>query len=142
MSKSLFDYYGRVGFTPFSPIEIEAGVAAAPDGAERLLSPAEFLALRGALVPVPCCRPTECFLSLYEMGGGMVAHGSDAVAIYEKNEGGVLFKEYWGNPDFASRLAAFLGGMRFELRRFSQKGDCFGVGIGVPVCTAFLAALD
>ena len=142
MSQSLFDYYGKVGFVPFSPIEIEAGAADAPSGAERLLSPAEFLALRDRLAPFPHCRPTEQFLSLYENGGGTVAHGEDAVALFEQAKGGVLFKEYWGNPVFAPRLAAFLGGTRFELRRFSQSGTCFGVGIGVPQGTAFLAALD
>jgi hypothetical protein len=39
-------------------------------------------------------------------------------------------------------LAAFLGGEHFELRRTAKDGKCFGVGIGVPNSTAFLAALD
>ncbi|MBO5355907.1 MAG: GNAT family N-acetyltransferase [Clostridia bacterium] len=142
MSESLFDYYGKVGFAPFSPIAIETGEAAAPSGAERLVSTAEFLRLRDSLAPLPHCRPTEQFLSLYENGGGTVAHGSEAVAIFERSNGGILFKEYWGNPVFAPRLAAFLGGKRFELRRAAENGKCFGVGIGVPVGTAFLAALD
>ena len=142
MSQSLFDYYGKVGFAPFSPIEVEAGIASAPSGAERIISSAEFLTLRDAIAPLPHCRPTEAFLSLYENGGGTVAHGSDAVAIFEKTDSDILFKEYWGNPVFAPRLAAFLGGERFELRRAAKNGSCFGVGIGVPTNTAFLAALD
>ncbi len=142
MSESLFDYYGKVGFSPFSPIEITTGDAAAPSGAERILSPDAFLKLRDSLAPLPHCRPTEAFLSLYEKGGGTVAHGSDAAALFERTDGGILFKEYWGDPVFAPRLAAFLGGERFELRRFAPNGKCFGVGIGVPLGTAFLAALD
>ena len=142
MSKSLFDYYGKAGFSPFSPIEIETGAATLPSGMERSISPAEFLTLRDRVAPLPHCRPTEQFLSLYEKGGGMVAHADDAVAIFERADGGILFKEYWGNPVFAPRLAAFLRGERFELRRFSKNGACFGVGIGIPASTAFLAALD
>lgn len=142
MSESLFDYYGKVGFAPFSPVEMKTDEATAPSGAERIISSLEFLSLRDTLAPLPHCRPTEQFLSLYENGGGTVAYGSDAVAIFERTDGGILFKEYWGDPDFAPRLAAFLGGKRFELRRAAQNGQCFGVGIGVPAGTAFLAALD
>lgn len=142
MSESLFDYYGKVGFSPFSPIEITTGDAAAPSGAERLISSAEFLTLRDALAPLPHCRPTKDFLSLYENGGGTVAHGSDAVALFERTQDGILFKEYWGDPVFAPRLASFLGKEHFELRRTAKGGACFGVGIGVPLDTAFLAALD
>lgn len=142
MSESLFDYYGKVGFSPFSPIATETGTANAPSGAERLVSAAEFLTLRDAIAPLPHCRPTEQFLSLYENGGGTVAYGSAAVALFERTEDGILFKEYWGDPVFAPRLAAFLGGERFELRRAAKDGKCFGVGIGVPTGTAFLAALD
>ena len=142
MSESLFDYYGKVGFSPFSPIEITTGDAAAPSGAERLISSAEFLTLRDALAPLPHCRPTKDFLSLYENGGGTAAYGSDAVALFERTEDGILFKEYWGDPVFAPRLASFLGKEHFELRRTAKGGACFGVGIGVPLGTAFLAALD
>lgn len=142
MSQSLFDYYGKVGFAPFSPIEVETGEATAPSGAVRLVSSAEFLTLRDSLAPLPHCRPTKAFLSLYENGGGTAAYGNDAVAIFERSNGGILFKEYWGDPVFAPRLAAFLGGEHFELRRADQNGKPFGVGIGVPTGTAFLAALD
>ena len=142
MTDSLFDYYAKVGFAPFSKITTETGAALAASGAERTLSPAEFLTLRDTLAPLPHCRPTESFLSLYESDGGMVAHGSDAVALFERRDNGILFKEYWGDPVFAPRLASFLGGKHFELRRADASGSCFGVGVGVPTDVAFLAALD
>lgn len=142
MSPSLFDFYKKVGFSPLSPMETLQGDATAAAGNERHLMPAEFLRLRDALAPIPHCRPTATFLSLYQNGGGMVAAGKDTAAIYEKQGEIILFKEYWGSPDAAPRLSAFLGGSAFRLRRYTASGTPFGMGVGIPAEAAFLAALD
>ena len=142
MSPSLFDYYGRVGFSPISPLCHEVGEASAPSGDERRLTKEEYLALRGGFAKTPLAVPTSDFLSLYENGGGFVACGDGALALYEEKEDKIWFKEYWGSAEFAPRLAAFLGKERFSLRRVDADGEAFGVGIGVPTDTAFLAALD
>ncbi len=143
MTPSLFDFYKQAGFLPFSPLSHAQGTAAdTADDACRTLSMTAYLALRDKLVPLPCCRPTVEFLSLYECGGGAVAYGSQAAAVYERQGTTVWFKEYWGDPVFAPRLAAFLGGASFSLRRFDTNGTPFGVGVGMPRNAAFLAALD
>lgn len=142
MSEGLFDFYSKAGLSPVSPLVEQEGDAAAPDGTERRLTKAAYLAARDALAPLPTCRPTEDFLSLYEQGGGFVAAGDLAVALYERHGDKIWFKEYWGDPVFAPRLAAFLGGKRYLLRRYDPQGVPFGMAYGVPAEVAFLAAMD
>ena len=142
MSPSLFDFYAKAGYTPISPISCLAGKATAPSGRERKLTVSAYLALRDEFAFAPCVRPTAEFLSLYELGGGFVAYGLDAVALYEKHDDKIWFKEYWGDTLFAPRLAAFLGGNHFELRFADPDGEPFGMGVHVPADTAFLAAMD
>lgn len=142
MSPSLFDFYTKAGFSPISPISHLTGKATAPSGRERHLTAAAYLTLRDAFAFAPCVRPTTDFLSLYELGGGFVAYGLDAVALYEKHDNKIWFKEYWGDTLFAPRLAAFLGGTHFELRFADPDGAPFGMAVGVPADTAFLAAMD
>ncbi len=142
MSDGLFDFYAKVGYTPISPLAYGEGEATAPGGNERLLSASEYLKLRSVLGPTPTCRPTEEFLSLYEIGGGFAAAGTDAAALFERHGDKIWFKEYWGSPDFAPRLAAFLGGAHFSLRRYDKDGTPFGMGCRIPAEAAFLAALD
>ncbi|MBQ8356950.1 MAG: GNAT family N-acetyltransferase [Clostridia bacterium] len=142
MSPSLFDFYAKAGFSPISPIMQIKGPATAADEHCHLLSATAYLIARDALAPLPCCRPTPELLSLYADGGGFASCGEDAAVLYEKREDTILFKEYWGNPDLAPRLAAFLGGSRYVLRRCDPKGEPFGMGIGLPADVAFLAALD
>ena len=142
MSDGLFDFYAKVGYTPISPLVHAEGTATAPDGSERLLSPSDYLALRDTLAPAITCRPTEIFLSLYELGGGFVSAGEDAAALFERHGDTIWFKEYWGDPVFAPRLAAFLGGTHFSLRRYDKSGTPFGMAKGTPSEAAFLAAMD
>ncbi len=142
MSPSLFDFYAKAGFSPVSPILQHSGEATVAGGRERKLTPTAYLAMRKEFAPLPCTAPTVEFLSLYEQDGGFVAYGLDAVALYEKHGDKIWFKEYWGDTLFAPRLAAFLGGTHFELRTVDPDGTPFGVGIGVPADTAFLAAMD
>lgn len=141
MTPSLFDFYEKAGFKPLSPIRTQRGEAAPNGDGCRLLTPQEYLARRDSVAPMPRCCPTSDFLSLYETGGGFV-ETEGALALYEKNGKEILFKEYWGDPVSAPRLAAFLGGERFELRRYDKDGTPFGMGAGMPYEAAFLAALD
>ena len=142
MSQSLFDFYAKAGFSPISPISCMKGEATSPSGRERALTAAAYLTVRDEFTPLPCVRPTADFLSLYEQGGGFAAYGLDAAVLYEKHGDKIWFKEYWGDTLFAPRLAAFLGGTHFELRFTDPDGAPFGMGVGVPADTAFLAALD
>ncbi|MBQ8342185.1 MAG: GNAT family N-acetyltransferase [Clostridia bacterium] len=142
MSSSLFDFYGKAGYTPISPVTCLSGKATAPTGRERKLTATAYLALRDEFAFAPFVRPTADFLSLYELGGGFVAYGLDAVALYEKHGDKIWFKEYWGDTLFAPRLASFLGGTHFELRFADPDGEPFGMAVGVPADTAFLAAMD
>ena len=142
MTESLFDFYAKAGLSPISPLLLETGFATAPDGNERLLTKAEYLAARDALSPRPTCRPTEDLLALYELGGGFAAIGDGVAALFERHGDRILYKEYWGDPVFAPRLTAFLGGKRFELRRSAPGGKPFGMAHGVPAEAAFLAAMD
>ena len=142
MSDSLFDFYAKAGLTPVSPLLQEEGTATAPCGNERLLSKAEYLAARDALTPRPVCRPTEEFLALYELGGGFAAAGDSVAVLFERHGDKILYKEYWGDPVFAPRLTAFLGGTHYQLRRYAPNGTPFGMAHGVPAEVAFLAAMD
>ena len=82
------------------------------------------------------------FLSLsYSLGGAVGLDGRFA-ALYEKADDTVLFKEWWGDVDLAPRAAKFLGAARFTARTPDKNGTPFGVGVGIPAGTVFLAALD
>jgi hypothetical protein len=54
----------------------------------------------------------------------------------------VLFKEWWGDAALAPLAAKFLGAAHFTARTPDKDGTPFGVGIGIPEGTVFLAALD
>lgn len=141
MTPSLFDFYKGVGFSPLSPVRMQSGDAAPDGGVCRLLTPEEYLMHRDKIAPLPHCRPTLDFLSLYEQDGGAV-QAEGAVALYRREGDRILFKEYWGEPVFAPRMTAFLGGAQFVLRQYDQNGTPFGMGAGLPFEAAFLAALD
>lgn len=144
MSESLFDFYARAGMKPFSPITVTHGDAAASAAlpTPRALTPAAYLALRDELAPMPHCRMTEAFLRVAVTTGGTVGLGADCAALYDRVGDTVIFKEWWGNADFAPHMAAYLGAARYELRRFCADGVPFGVMSGLPQETLFLAAMD
>ena len=143
MTQALFDYYGKLGLTPFSPIEVCEGQALAADcGAVRAVDAATYLSLRQALAPHPCCTPSASFLEVLSADGGALWWEGHALALYARRKDKILFKEYWGEPDFAPRLTAFLGGARYALRRPDPAGDCFGVTNTLPQTTVFLTAMD
>ena len=138
---ALKSIYEKAGLTPLSPVQVQRGVAAADGGRCRLLTSREYLDRRDAVAAPLHCRPTPAFLSLYEGEGGF-AETEGALALYERRGEDILFKEYRGDPVFAPRLAAFLGGARYELRRYHAGGTPFGMGAGVAYEAEFLAALD
>ena len=142
MQPSLFDFYARAGLRAFSPIRIDCGVAAGDGEGARMLSPDEYLAARDALAPLPCARMTADFLTLAQVTGGMAGDPERAVALYDRADDLVIFKEWWGDADFAPRLASFLGAKRYELRVPDPAGTPFGMMAGVPSDTLFLAAMD
>ena len=143
MSPSLFDFYRDAGFTPFSPYREWQGEAEDGDTAGfTVLSKEEYLAARDGFLQPPYCRMTSEFLSLSFSLGGAVALDGRFAALYEKAEDAVLFKEWWGDPALAPRAAKFLGAAEFTARTPDKNGTPFGVGVGVPEGTVFLAALD
>ncbi len=142
MSPSLFDFYASVGFKPFSPYREICGEAQGDTACIAPLTKEAYLAARDAFLAPPYCRMTADFLSLsFSLGGAVGAKGKFA-ALYERDGDRVLFKEWWGDLDFAPRAAAFLGVSHFEARFPDPCGTPFGVGINIPEGTVFLAALD
>ena len=142
MQPSLFDFYARAGLVPFSPVQITTGAARGEFASARKLSPAAYLAARDTFSPTPCCRMTERFLSLAEVTGGLAGDPETAIALYDRDGDLVVFKEWWGNADFAPRLAAFLGATHYELRLPDPNGAPFGMMAGLDAQTLFMAAMD
>lgn len=144
MSESLFDFYQRAGMVSFSPITVSRGNAAwqAEVPAPLSLTPSAYLAVRDALAPVPHCRMTEEFLRVAVTTGGMVGVENICAALFDRTGDTVIFKEWWGNADFAPHIAAYLGAAHYELRRCAAEGTPFGVMRGLPQNTVFLAAMD
>ena len=142
MQPSLFDFYARADLKPFSPIRIERGAAASESVDAVLLSAREYSAARERLAPLPCCCMSEEFLSLAQITGGTVSIPDRVLALYDRAEDLVIFKEWWGDADFAPRLAAFLGASHYELRLPDPNGTPFGMMSGLPAQTLFLAAMD
>ncbi len=143
MSPSLFDFYKNAGFVPFSPYREWQGAAEDGDTVGfATLSKEEYLAARDGFLQPPYCRMTKDFLSLsFSLGGALGLDGRFA-ALYERSGDTVLFKEWWGDPAFAPQAAKFLGAANFVARTPDKDGTPFGVGIGIPAGTVFLAALD
>lgn len=142
MSPSLFDFYTRAGLSPFSPYAEKAGDAT-PDGkVYELLDPAAYLSRREAFLKPPFCRMTKEFLGLSYLYGGAVALEGRFAALFEKDGDKVLFKEWCGDVSFAGGAAAFLGAAHYRVRYADADGSPFGMGVGMPVDAAFLAALD
>ena len=143
MSPSLFDFYRDAGFVPFSPYREWEGEAKEGDVSEfSALSKEEYLAARDDFLKPPYCRMTADFLSLSFSLGGAVGCDGRFAALYEREGDHVLFKEWWGDPALAPQAASFLGATHFVARTPDKNGTPFGVGIGVPAGTVFLAALD
>ena len=140
-TQSLFAFYEKAGLSPLSPVITEEGEALAlPLPTEpRTLSAGEYLALRRQFLTPPFAAPDEGFLSLCSTGA--LELPGVCAALYRWEGDKVLFAEWLGCPDFAPRLAAYLGASRFELRRPSPDGTPFGVGVGLPFDTAFLLSL-
>lgn len=144
MSPSLFSFYESAGFRPFSPYREVCGEAA-PINAEpaiKALSSLEYLRARDALAPIPCTRPTSLFLNLAFTMGGAVGLAGHFAALYAKEGNTVLFKEWYGDVSLAPSAAAYLGATHFTARIPDKNGTPFGVGIGIPEGTTFLAAMD
>ena len=142
MSPSLFKFYESAGFKPFSPYREISGEAQGDTAHIEPLTREAYLAARDGFLKPPYCRMTEEFLSLsFSLGGAVGAKGKFA-ALYERDGDLVLFKEWWGDLDFAPRAAAFLSATHFEARFPDPCGTPFGVGINIPEDTVFLAALD
>ena len=143
MSPSLFDFYKAAGFTPFSPYREWQGDAANDDTAGiTALSKAEYLAARDKFLKPPYCRMTADFLSLSFSLGGAVGLDGRFAALYERSGDTVLFKEWWGDAALAPQAAKFLEAANFVARTPDENGTPFGMGIGIPAGTTFLAALD
>lgn len=143
MSPSLFDFYKGAGFLPFSPYREWEG--AAEDGDLTglvMLSKEEYLTARDGFLTPPYCRMTADFLKLSFSSGGAVGLDGRFAALFERDGDTVLFKEWWGDPAFAPQAAKFLGAASFVARTPDESGTPFGVGIGIPEGTVFLAALD
>ncbi len=143
MSPSLFDFYKSAGFVPFSPYREWQGEAEDGDTAGiAALSKEEYLTAREAFVQPPYCRMTTDFLSLSFSLGGAVGLDGRFAALYERSGDTVFFKEWWGDTALAPQAAKFLNAAKFVARTPDKYGTPFGVGIGVPAGTVFLAALD
>lgn len=143
MSPSLFDFYKSAGFTPFSPYREWEGAAEDGDLAGfAALSKEEYLAARDGFLQPPYCRMTADFLSLSFSLGGAVGLDGRFAALFERSGDTVLFKEWWGDATLAPQAAKFLGATDFVARTPDKNGTPFGVGIGIPAGTVFLAALD
>lgn len=146
MSSSLFSFYEKAGFTPFSPLSAVTGEVCAEDrtgtsGIQRL-SCAAYLALRDTMLKKPHCRMSEDVLSLAFLDGGALGAYGRFIALYERHGDTVFFKEWFGNKADIPRAAAYLGATHYEARYPDANGTPFGVGIGIPAGTLFLAALD
>ena len=142
-SPSLFSFYEKAGLSPLSPVKTVEGEAQAGDvlGVEHLDINA-YLAAREAFLPLPFAVPSKEFLSLGFLLGGAVCKAGEFAAFYERHGDLVYFKEWLGNLDFAPRVAAFLGGVRYRLRTPDVDGEPFGTGAGLPRELAFSIALD
>ena len=141
MTPSLFRFYEKAGLSPFSPLAFLRGDAA--DGAlsVRHLTPAQYLEARDARLRPPFARMSERFLSLVCSYGGLI-EAEGALALYDTVGDTVTFKEWWGDPEIAPRLAAKLGAAHYELRSPAPDGAPFGMMAGLPPETVFLAAMD
>lgn len=143
MSPSLFDFYKSAGFLPFSPYREWQGDAEEGDTAGvTMLSKAEYLAARDKFLQPPYCRMKTDFLSLSFSLGGAVGLDGRFAALFERDGDTVFFKEWWGDATLAPRVAKFLNASKFVARTPDKDGTPFGVGIGIPEGTVFLAALD
>lgn len=143
MSPSLFDFYKDAGFVPFSPYREWEGEAKEGEVCGfTALSKEEYLAARDGFLRPPYCRMSADFLSLSYSLGGAVGLAGRFAALYERENDAVLFKECWGEVDLAPAAAKFLGAARFTARTPDKDGTPFGVGVGIPEGTVFLAALD
>lgn len=143
MSPSLFDFYKAAGFTPFSPYREWQGKSQEGDLAGfASLTKEEYLAARDGFLQPPYCRMTADFLSLSFSLGGAVGLDGRFAALYERDGDTVFFKEWWGDATLAPQATGFLGATKFVARTPDKDGTPFGVGIGIPAGTVFLAALD
>ena len=143
MSPSLFDFYRDAGFTPFSPYREWQGEAEDGDTTGfATLSKEEYLAARDTFLTPPYCRMTSDFLKISFSLGGAVGLAGRFAALFERNGDTVLFKEWWGDPALAPQAAKFLGAAKFVARTPDKNGTPFGMGVGIPEGTVFLAALD
>ncbi len=143
MSPSLFDFYKSAGFTPFSPYREWEGAAEDGDLAGfSMLSKKEYLTARDGFLKPPYCRMTADFLSLSFSLGGAVGLDGRFAALFERDGDTVFFKEWWGDTALAPLAAKFLNASKFVARTPDKDGTPFGVGIGIPEGTVFLAALD
>ncbi len=146
MSPSLFSFYESAGFSPFSPHRELCGDVQDCHrhlaGNIRILSISDYLTARDVLTPMPHCRPTARVLELAFYGGGAVGEDGRFAALYVKRGDTVLFKEWYGDRECIPYAAAFLGATHYQARFPDENGTPFGVGIGVPEGTVFLAAMD
>ena len=138
---SLFKFYEKAGFTPFSPVRAVEGEAVG-EAALLPLTAAEYLARRATLLEKPFAVPTDDFLSLVFADAKAVATPDGSLALLEQKGDTVHFKEFLGNPDFAPRLAASLGAERYTCRTYDADGTSFAVGAHLPQNVKFLLALD
>ena len=146
MSPSLFAFYESAGFTPFSHFSTLTGDVSLDDianasGIQRLSKEA-YLTLRDTLLAKPHCRMSKDFLSLAFLDGGALGAYGRFIALYEWRDDTVLFKEWFGDKADIPLAAAYLGAAHYEARYPDREGSPFGVGIGIPEGTLFLAALD
>ena len=143
MQPSLFDFYARVGFAPFSPHATERGVRAPRVTLPiRALTGVEYLAARREFLTPPYTVPSAAFLALAESLGGAIGAPDRFAALYERQGTHVRFKEWLGDIADAPVAAAYLGADTYELRTPTADGAPFGMGVGVPPNARFLIALD
>ena len=149
-SPSLFDFYARVGFLPFSPVVERGGNAcggnADENGGERVafcaLSPAEYLEKRRQYLNFPFAEPSVRFLTVHRAYGSAIGDGERFAALFERHGEGVFFKEWLGDVSLVPLVAAELGAATYRFRTYGADGTPFGVGVNCPADTAFLIAMD
>ena len=149
-SPSLFDFYAKIGFMPFSPVLEQNGVAYTPEVTKtdsfsagfHELSSMEYLTQRRRFLKAPFTEPQERFLAVHRSYGGAVGDGERFVALFERRGKEVFFKEWLGDVSLVPVVAAWLGAATYRVRTYSASGTPFGVGANCPADMSFLIAMD
>ena len=142
MQDSLFAFYEKAGFTPFSPYRESGGLSATPLGDITITDSAAYGTVREAFLTPPYVAPIPPFLSLSDIFGGGVYREGEFAALFVRDNDTVLFKEWLGDTTLAPHVAATLGATHYRLRTYEKTGSPFGVCANFKEDAKFLLALD